>query len=364
MKSRLTKYGETKLDEVHHTFPLKLPPKLVLVTDLDFTLFGISPNETLEQAQSYLREFNKLWCSKYAPNNCVLIYATGRSLPKYETALNEYTELLKPDILICKDGVDIHWFNKHLAQLVQAQSTRQIDLDFDDEMEHHEFEWFDRSWEATLKQGWDQEFAESLHHEWKKTHKMPELPPGSNYLEQFRVAVMTFSMEEAMEAKDFFIKRVEEYNRQIETELSFEKKKRKKYAMNPSERKNSKKHRMEIHAFYCIERSTSHWWAALCPARAGKGCAVDWVRQRLHCETGENFIVCGDSGNDISMLSLPKYHAVIVKNCSRELQDYYEAHGELKGKYIYLANKNITCGVMEGLEYFSTRISQDWGIDQ
>ena len=73
----------------------------------------------------FFQQFNDLWLSKYAPNNSVLIYATGRSYDKFQLATAQWP-ILKPDILICADGVTIYWFNKKLAQLVQLKSTHHI----------------------------------------------------------------------------------------------------------------------------------------------------------------------------------------------------------------------------------------------
>ena len=55
----------------------------------------------------------------------VLIYATGRNFEKYQLAASQW-DILKPDILVTQDGVSIHWFNKSLAQQVQAKSTHKI----------------------------------------------------------------------------------------------------------------------------------------------------------------------------------------------------------------------------------------------
>ena len=93
-------------------FELKLPINLILCTDLDNTLFGKQNNEL------YLKKFNDLWINKYGNNNCILIYATGRSLKKYKLAVNEYKNLMKPDVLITCDGVMIHWLNKHLINII------------------------------------------------------------------------------------------------------------------------------------------------------------------------------------------------------------------------------------------------------
>ncbi len=53
--SKATEFGRTTLLEVHKKVPLSLPPKLVLVTDLDHTLFGVGDEETHEEVENNLR---------------------------------------------------------------------------------------------------------------------------------------------------------------------------------------------------------------------------------------------------------------------------------------------------------------------
>ena len=123
--------GDNRLMELNSTkqIQLKLPPKFALVTDLDHTLFGGNKNETHSQSNQHILEFNDIWCTQYAPKNCVLIYATGRNFEKYQLAVTEW-DILKPDILVSADGISIHWFNKSLAQQVQAKSTHKIGMIF------------------------------------------------------------------------------------------------------------------------------------------------------------------------------------------------------------------------------------------
>ncbi len=121
---------------------------------------------------------------------------------------------------------------------------------------------------------------------------------------------------------------------------------------------------MKVHLFYSRERGSENYWSTMTPAGAGKGKAVDFLRQRFLCETGENFILCGDSGNDISMLSLPKYYGVVVNNASVELMDFYESQVEKQGLWITLARQNRTLGVIEGLELYSQKISKKWNVVQ
>lgn len=124
-----TKYGDNRLMKLKsnstNQIQLKPPPKLALVTDLDHTLFGGNDNETHSQSNQHILRFNDIWCTQYAPKNCVLIYATGRNFEKYQLAVTEW-DILKPDILVAQDGVSIYWFNKSLAQQVQSRSTHKI----------------------------------------------------------------------------------------------------------------------------------------------------------------------------------------------------------------------------------------------
>ena len=63
----------------------------------------------------------------------------GRSIDKYQLAVAEWPSLLRPDVLICQDGVSIYWFNKKLAQQVQMHSQHQIRLVFLYDMSLHLF---------------------------------------------------------------------------------------------------------------------------------------------------------------------------------------------------------------------------------
>ena len=90
--------------------------------------------------------------------------------------------------------------------------------------------------------------------------------------------------------------------------------------------------------------------------KKGKGSAVQFVCSRLQVDP-ENVIACGDSGNDISMLNLPKFHGVIVANSSNELLTYYDNFTEeKKQQYLYRSNKDRTQGVIEGLEHFAKKL--------
>eukprot|EP01084_Bolivina_argentea_P130687 230705_1 len=326
-----TIYGCNSLIKLSSTnqISFKLPPRILLVTDLDHTLFGLNPNQTHDQCNTYIKNFNKIWCEQYAPNNCVLIYATGRNFQKYQLAVTEW-DILKPDILVTQDGVSIHWFNKSLAQQVQSKSTHKIDMSFDDTMESMDFLWNDTSWQATLEEGWNQSLAENIYNEVKNKYELLAMPPGSKEIESFRIGILIDGHEMAKEIEQLFIKRVNEYNYKNKNKNGF-------VAMN-------------IHTFTCVERYTHNaYWSAFTPLKAGKGAAIEFLRKRLMV-LNRNVICCGDSGNDISMLKIDGYNSVIVSNSSTELLNFYDDN---KNKLnIIKTNEPKTLGVIEGLQYY------------
>ncbi|MEL6786638.1 MAG: HAD family hydrolase, partial [Cyanobacteria bacterium J06607_15] len=60
-------------------------------------------------------------------------------------------------------------------------------------------------------------------------------------------------------------------------------------------------------------------------------------------------IVCGDSGNDISMFA-GQEKGLIVANAKPELLQWYEVNSSDNH---YLAKSNCAAGIMEGLQHFS-----------
>ena len=86
----------------------------------------------------------------------------------------------------------------------------------------------------------------------------------------------------------------------------------------------------------------------LLPKNGDKGLAVQFLRQKWNIAP-ENTIVCGDSGNDISMFQ-GKEKGLIVANAKPELLQWYEAN---KNSSNYLAQSNCAGGIIEGLKHFS-----------
>ena len=86
----------------------------------------------------------------------------------------------------------------------------------------------------------------------------------------------------------------------------------------------------------------------LLPKNGDKGLAVQFLRRKWNIAP-ERTIVCGDSGNDISMFE-GQEKGLIVANAKPELLQWYENNNSDSN---YLAKSNCAGGIIEGLEHFS-----------
>lgn len=84
------------------------------------------------------------------------------------------------------------------------------------------------------------------------------------------------------------------------------------------------------------------------PRNGDKGLAVKFLRQRWDIPA-EKTIVCGDSGNDISMFQGHE-KGLIVSNAKPELIQWYRSN---KNNNLYLAKSICAGGILEGLRHFS-----------
>ncbi len=83
------------------------------------------------------------------------------------------------------------------------------------------------------------------------------------------------------------------------------------------------------------------------PQTSNKGNALTYLQKRLQIPS-EATLVCGDSGNDISMFE-QDVRGVIVANALSELLEW---HRECGTKNHYLAGSACAWGIMEGMAYF------------
>lgn len=83
------------------------------------------------------------------------------------------------------------------------------------------------------------------------------------------------------------------------------------------------------------------------PQTSNKGNAITYLQKRLQIPS-EATLVCGDSGNDISMFE-QDVRGVIVANALSELLEW---HRECGTENHYLAGSACAWGIMEGMAYF------------
>jgi sucrose-6F-phosphate phosphohydrolase len=83
------------------------------------------------------------------------------------------------------------------------------------------------------------------------------------------------------------------------------------------------------------------------PQFSNKGNATAYLQKRLQVHQ-ETTLVCGDSGNDISLFEAPA-RGVIVSNAQPELLDWYRNFGQ---SHHYLAQRPCAAGILEAIEYF------------
>ncbi len=84
------------------------------------------------------------------------------------------------------------------------------------------------------------------------------------------------------------------------------------------------------------------------PQEADKGLAVQFLQQKWGFD-GTKTVVCGDSGNDISLFSVGESRGIIVGNARPELRQWHEVN---PNNYRYLAKAKYASGIIEGLPHF------------
>jgi sucrose-6-phosphatase len=84
------------------------------------------------------------------------------------------------------------------------------------------------------------------------------------------------------------------------------------------------------------------------PKGSNKGAALQFLRQ-FWSIPAQQTVVCGDSGNDISLFSYDAEYGILVGNAHTELKLWYEINATERH---YLAHNNCAQGITEGLDYF------------
>jgi sucrose-6F-phosphate phosphohydrolase len=84
------------------------------------------------------------------------------------------------------------------------------------------------------------------------------------------------------------------------------------------------------------------------PRLSDKGLAVKFLQQCWDIDPIQT-VVCGDSGNDISLFSVGEERGIIVGNARSELRLWHDIN---PASSRYLANASYAQGIIEGLMYF------------
>ncbi len=84
------------------------------------------------------------------------------------------------------------------------------------------------------------------------------------------------------------------------------------------------------------------------PSGGDKGMAMQFLRDRWQIDAAAT-VVCGDSGNDISLFKYGGERGIIVGNAGSELLLWHELHPIA---HHYLAVAGYAEGILEGLQYF------------
>jgi sucrose-phosphate synthase len=93
---------------------------------------------------------------------------------------------------------------------------------------------------------------------------------------------------------------------------------------------------------------TENRFIDILPFRASKGNAIRFLSNKWKTPV-EKFITAGNSGNDIDMLK-GRVKGIVVANHSPEMQSLRNL------KDIYFAEKHLSEGVLEGVEYYGNRL--------